>query len=424
MNSSPKAEVITIGDEILYGQINDTNSQWLGEQLSSIGIPLARKTTVGDSAEVIRNALQEASQRAEVIITTGGLGPTQDDVTKRTFAEFFGVQISRRPEVLTHIEQLLTNYGLSMDALNETQADLPENALAIMNHWGTAPGMWFEHNGKVWIAMPGVPREMKAMMRDFALPRLQKHFKTPFITHRMIRTVGIPESKLAPLLAEWEQQFPTNVKLAYLPRLAEVRLRLTAWGNSAQESLTLIDTQLRGFPPVARPYTYAFENEELEETIGKQLIAAQKTLAVAESCTGGLIANRITNIAGCSAYFLGGVVAYSNAVKESQLGVHSSTLEQFGAVSEETVREMAEGVRQRLQADCALAVTGIAGPGGATPHKPVGTIWIGYADQNGTQAKLLNLSKNRMANIQVTATLALNLLRQQLEAQAHSANPS
>lgn len=414
-NNTPKAEVITIGDEILYGQINDTNSQWLGEKLSSIGIPVIQKTSIGDDKQVIINALHAAGRRAEVIITTGGLGPTKDDITKKTFAEFFNTKITKRPEIVEHISQLLEKYGLKMDALNETQAEIPENAEAIMNHWGTAPGMWFEFNQKIWISMPGVPREMKAMMKEFAFPKIQKHFRTPNITHQIIRTVGIPESQLAPILSDWENSFPENLKLAYLPRVSEVRLRLTASTETKEDAATIINSYIKTYPEEAQKYTYAFENEELEETLGKILSQQNTSLATAESCTGGLIANRITNIPGCSAYFKGGIVAYSNEVKESQLGVKRSTLLSHGAVSEETVREMAQGARERLNATYGIAVTGIAGPGGAVPGKPVGTIWIGYADKNGSDAKLLRLSKNRTINIQLTATAALNFLRKKIE---------
>lgn len=411
---TPKAEVITIGDEILYGQINDTNSQWLGEKLSSIGIPLAQKTTVGDGKSSILAALNAANLRADVIITTGGLGPTKDDITKKTIAEFFGVEITKRPEILEHVSSLLEKYGLKMDALNETQAEIPENATTITNNWGTAPGMWFEFNNKVWISMPGVPREMKAMMKEFVFPKLQNHFRTPHIKHQIIRTVGIPESQLAPILSDWENRFPNNLKLAYLPRISEVRLRLTASTKNDSEADKLIQSFVEIYPEEAKKHTYAFDNEELEETLGKILLKKNATVATAESCTGGLIANRITNIAGCSAYFNGGVVAYSNDVKESQLGVKHETLLKHGAVSEETAREMAQGVRERLKATYGIAVTGIAGPSGAVPGKPVGTIWIGYADKNGTDAKLLSLSKNRLLNIQITATTALNLLRKKI----------
>jgi len=262
--NTPKAEVITIGDEILYGQIIDTNSQWLGEKLSNLGVPLVQKTTVSDNRIAILEALAAASKRADVIITTGGLGPTKDDITKKTLAEFFGVKIAKRPEILEHVSSLLEKYGLKMDLLNETQAELPENAEAITNHWGTAPGMWFEFNDKIWISMPGVPREMKAMMEEFAFPKIQKYFRTPHIQHNIIRTVGIPESQLAPILSDWENSFPENLKLAYLPRISEVRLRLTASAGNKEESSRLIQSFINLYPEEAKKYTYAFVNEEIE----------------------------------------------------------------------------------------------------------------------------------------------------------------
>ncbi|GAB4327337.1 MAG: competence/damage-inducible protein A [Flammeovirgaceae bacterium] len=408
------AEVLTIGDEILYGQITDTNSQWIGEELSKIGVNIIRKTSVGDDKVQILKALQEAESRASIILTTGGLGPTKDDITKNTFAEYFGVGMTMRNEVLENIKELFRQRGRELTQLNEMQALVPENAEVIMNLVGTAPGMWFMKNGKVFVSMPGVPHEMKKMMTDTILPKIQKTFKTPHIYHKSVKTIGIAESKLAKTIEAWEDALPSHIKLAYLPRLGQVRLRLTCIGENLNALQAEAEELVQKLKPLIGEYIFAYEDEEIEVTIGKLLKDRKETLAVAESCTGGMVSNLITNVAGCSTYFVGGIVAYSNDVKISQLGVKKETLDTYGAVSEQTAMEMAEGIRKRLKTTYGIATTGIAGPDGGTPTKPVGTIWIGFSSEKETVAKQLNLTKDRLINIQLTYSAVMNLLRKRI----------
>lgn len=408
------AEIITIGDEILYGQIVDTNSQWLSAELDKAGIRTNRKISISDREEEILAALAESASRADIIITTGGLGPTKDDITKHTFAKYFGVELTYREEVTENIARLLKSRGREMNDLNETQGYVPENGEVIMNKIGTAPGMWFEKDGKVYVSMPGVPHEMKKMMSEVAIPRMQEVFHTPSIYHKMVKTIAVAEAKLAKILEEWEANLPEQIKLAYLPRMGQVRLRLTAVGMDLAELKTLVAQEVEKLQPLIGKYIYAYDGEEVEHTIGKLLKERGKKMASAESCTGGLIANKITDIAGCSEYFEGGIVAYSNEVKEQQLGVKAETLKAHGAVSEQTAKEMAENVRLKYGADYGIATTGIAGPGGATPDKPVGTIWIAYSDEHETVAKHYQLTDNRMLNVNFTYNLAMNLLRRKL----------
>ncbi len=408
------ADIITIGDEILYGQIEDTNSQWLSEALNKVGIRIRRKLSIGDTKEEILEALKEGNERAQVVITTGGLGPTKDDLTKKLFAEYFGVEMTHRPEVYVKLEELFAARKKLLNDLNAQQALVPSNGEVIMNEVGTAPGMWFKHKGTVFISMPGVPHEMKRMMSKVAIPKLQKYFNTPFIFHRMVKTIGIAEAVLAETLEEWEANLPEVVKLAYLPRLGQVRLRLTAIGQNKEELERIVNEEVEKLRPIIHEHVYAYDDEEVEHTVGKQLMKLGKKLATAESCTGGLIADKITDIAGCSAYYQGGMIAYSNDVKQSQLGVKLETLEAHGAVSEQTAIEMAKGAMERCQADFGLSTTGVAGPGGGSPEKPVGTVWIGYADKEKAYAKHYLLTKDRMMNVNFTYNLAMNILRREL----------
>lgn len=404
------AEIITIGDEILYGQITDTNSQWIGAELGKVGFRIIRKTSIGDTREEILTALEEASKRADIILTTGGLGPTKDDITKHTFEEYFDSESTFREEVFDNIGRLFKARGREITELNRQQAYVPKIGEVVMNEVGTAPGMWFPHNEKVYISMPGVPHEMKKMMTDTIIPKLQDTFHTPHIYHKMVRTIGIPESTLSNMLEEWELALPEHIKLAYLPRLGQVRLRLTATGMNLETLENDVESELNKIRPLLGEKMYSEDDLEIEQIIAKILSEKQQTLATAESCTGGLVANRITDIAGASAFFQGGIVSYSNDIKISQLGVKPETLKAFGAVSEETAREMAENVREKYGTDYGIATTGIAGPTGGTPTKPVGTIWIAYADKNNTITKLLQLSSSRKLNVNATANAVLKLL--------------
>ncbi|HEY4650038.1 MAG TPA: competence/damage-inducible protein A [Pontibacter sp.] len=410
------AEIITIGDEILYGQIVDTNSAWMGTELTKIGIKVKQITSVSDSAEHIVAALDEAQTRANIILITGGLGPTKDDLTKDVLTAYFHTSLKLHEPSLADIAAIFSKRGIEVTELNRQQAFLPESCTPVRNVLGTAPGMWFEQRGKVFVSMPGVPFEMKQMMTDIVLLQLKAHFKTPEIIHKVIQTTGIAESMLAEKLETWELALPPHIKLAYLPYLAGVRLRLTGSGDDAASLEQELQTEVGKLSQLIPKYIFAYGEVSLEEAVGNLLKERGLTIATAESCTGGYLAHKFTSIPGSSAYFTGSIVAYSNEVKVQQLGVGPETLAQHGAVSEATVREMAENVRRKLNASIGVATSGIAGPGGGTDEKPVGTIWIAYADAGKTIAKQLNYNKTRLLNIEYTALVALNLIRQSLPA--------
>ncbi len=414
MTNTIRAEVITIGDEILFGQITDTNTAWIGTELTNIGIRVMRKTSIGDQREAILQILREAHPRADVIIITGGLGPTKDDITKKTLCEYFSVDMVRNPDALALVTDFFEKRGREITEINRGQADLPANAVYLQNDWGTAPGMWFEQENTVYVSLPGVPFEMKHLMTNRVLPKLADRFDPPIIKHKMIRTVGIGESFLAERIADWEDSLPSHIKLAYLPHFGQVRLRLTATGT---DELTL-DRELAGevakVMPLISKHVFGYDADELEAVIGRLLTEKKLTLATAESCTGGYVASRITSIPGSSAYFLGSVVSYSNEVKVNQLRVSAETIQQVGAVSEAVSIQMAEGVREILKADIGIATSGIAGPDGGTPDKPVGTIWIAVSTNRRTVTRLLKLGPYRDQNIQLTTTYLLNLLREEV----------
>ncbi|MBB3700258.1 competence/damage-inducible protein A [Flammeovirga yaeyamensis] len=410
MNKPTSVEIVTIGDEILYGQITDTNSQWMGTELNKIGLKVIRKTSIGDTKEEILGILKEASDRADVVLITGGLGPTKDDITKKTIAEYFGVGMTFRDEVLANLEELFKNRNRKMTDLNRLQAEVPANGKVLMNDVGTAPGMWFEEDDTVFVSMPGVPREMKFLMSTHVLPQLQKKFDTPHIVHKMLRTMGIPESFLAQTIEEWENNLPEFIKLAYLPRFGQVRLRLTAIGDDKALLHSAIAEEVEKLKPLLGEKLYAEEDVEIEYMIMEKMIEKGLSLATAESCTGGFVAHRITKMAGCSTFYNGGIVSYSNEIKMSQLGVNEETLSNHGAVSEQTAIEMAQNVKAKYGADFGISTTGIAGPGGGTPDKPVGTVWIGISTPTETKAKLLQLTKQREVNITATSNNILQWL--------------
>ncbi|MEA5138133.1 competence/damage-inducible protein A [Arcicella rigui] len=406
-----RAEIITIGDEILYGQITDTNTQWISAELDKIGIRTVRKSSVGDTEEAILQIFNEASQRADLVIVTGGLGPTKDDITKKTFCKYFGSSLEIHPQALIDLTAFFKKRGREVTGLNKGQAELPTNATYIENTMGTAPGMWFEHEGVVYISMPGVPYEMKGLMTLSLLPKIQEHFKTPVIFHKVIRTVGIGESLLAEMIDEWEDALPSHIKLAYLPSMGSVKLRLTGFGDNIDTLEQEVEAEFQKVLPIIQEFVYGFGNDELEEVVGRLLKEKGLTVSVAESCTGGYLGHQFTKVAGSSAYFMGGILSYSNEVKINQLGVKAETLAKFGAVSEETVIEMSENIRKLCNTSFGLATSGIAGPDGGTPDKPVGTIWIAIASEHQTITKKLQLGGFREQNIHLTAINILNLLR-------------
>ena len=406
-----KAEIITIGDEILYGQITDTNTQWISAELDKIGIKTIRKSSVGDSEEAILEIFEESSKRADIVIVTGGLGPTKDDITKKTFCKYFNTELVINPQALADVTAFFKLRGRELSDLNKGQGEIPANATFIQNTMGTAPGMWFEQDEVVYISMPGVPFEMKGMMTLTLLPKLQEHFKTPSIFHKVIRTVGIGESYLAEMIEMWEDALPEHIKLAYLPSVGNVKLRLTGFGENLNILENQVEEQLQKILPTIQEYIYGFGNDELEEVVGRLLIKNKQTVSVAESCTGGYLGHQFTKVSGSSAYFIGGILSYDNAAKINQLGVKEETLNTYGAVSEKTVTEMSENVRKLMGTTYGLATSGIAGPSGGTPEKPVGTIWIAIATENKTITKQLTLGGSREQNIHLTTINILNLLR-------------
>ncbi|MBX2899839.1 MAG: competence/damage-inducible protein A [Cyclobacteriaceae bacterium] len=408
------AELLTIGDEILYGQIVDTNAQWMSIELDKIGIKVVRKTTVGDVESEILTAFEEAEKRADVILITGGLGPTSDDLTKPCLAKYFNCNLAINAEALAEVTEFFKSRGRELTELNRQQAALPTACQKITNALGTAPGMWFDKGDKVFMSMPGVPHEMKKIMTDHVIPRLGKKFELPVIHHKVIRTIGIGESMLAEKIAAWENALPSHIKLAYLPSLGEVKLRLTGFGSSLAQLESETTELVEKLKALVSPYIYGYGETPIEVVVGETLRSRKLTLSIAESCTGGYLSHLITSVPGSSEYFLGTMIPYAYEIKMRQLGVKPETLEKFGAVSEPTIIEMANIVRAKFSTDIGVATSGIAGPGGATPDKPVGTVWIAYSDKYQTVTKKLSLTKDRMLNIRLASIAVLNLIRQSL----------
>lgn len=405
------AELLTIGDELLYGQILDTNSQWMSVALADAGIKVLYKTTVGDQSDHILKAFADAEKRVDILLITGGLGPTSDDLTKPCLAKYFGCKLKIHEEALVEVTEFFRSRGRELTEVNRQQAALPECCQKITNKVGTAPGMWFERNGKVFVSMPGVPHEMKLMMSELIIPKLKLTFTTPTILHKVIRTIGLGESFLAERISDWEKALPPYIKLAYLPGLGEVKLRLTGIGNSLDLLRDEIENLTTNLNALIGEYIYGYGDEPLEAALGKMLLKKKLTLSIAESCTGGYLSHLITSVPGSSMYFQGSMIPYAYEIKIAQLGVNTETLNQFGAVSEETIREMANLVRLKFKTEIGVATSGIAGPGGATPEKPVGTVWIACADQHRVVSKKLQLTKDRMLNIRYASMAALNLIR-------------
>lgn len=408
------AEIITIGDEILIGQVVDTNSAWMAKQLNLVGIKVKQVSSVSDDADHIIEALQLAEKRAKIILITGGLGPTKDDITKFTLARYFGMGMRRDEETLAHIKGIFARLKRPMIESNMHQADVPDGCTVIQNKNGTAPCMWFEHDGNVIVSMPGVPFEMMYLMEEEILPRLSNSFRLPYIYHKTILTAGIGESFLAAEIAETEDSLPGHIKLAYLPRLGQVRLRLSGSGTDELVLQQEVEQYARRIVDKIKRYVIVEEDIALEKAMLNIMEKRNLTLSTAESCTGGYIAQLITQHPGCSAVYAGGAVVYSNELKKSVLGVGQQTLEDYGAVSEETVTEMARGALEHFQTDYAVAVTGIAGPDGGTSGKPVGTVWIAVASNKGVTAKLFAFGNKRAQNIERSAIAALSMILNEL----------
>jgi nicotinamide-nucleotide amidase len=413
------AEVVTIGDEILYGQITDTNTQWMSTELDKIGIKTVRKSSVGDQEDKILQIFEEAESRADIVLLTGGLGPTKDDITKKTLCKYFDDELVINEDALAFITDFFTKRGRPMTELNRLQAAVPSKCTYLANKTGTAPGMWIEHKGNdnrttIFVSMPGVPHEMKYLMTNEVIPRLQAFFETPIIYHKMIRTIGVGESFLAEKIEDWEDNLPVHIKLAYLPSFGQVRLRLTAVGNDKETLAKEVESEIEKVLPIISSFVFGYDNDDLEVAIGKELKKKGLTVSAAESCTGGFISHLFTKVSGSSAYFMGSVVSYDNSVKINVLGVKEETIQEHGAVSEETVIQMAEGVRNLMKTDFAIATSGIAGPDGGTPEKPVGTLWMACAMEGRTVARKVQMANQRETNINYGSVVALNLLRKML----------
>jgi len=409
------AHILTIGDEILIGQIVDTNSAWMSQQLNLRGISVVAKSSVGDTRQAIIEGIEHAATTAQVVIMTGGLGPTKDDITKKTLAAMFGSGMSLHQETYDRVMGYFTKLGRSMPPAMVDQATLPDLATILPNKVGTAPGMWFERADKVYISLPGVPFEMEYLMTAEVLPRLVERFQTRPIMHRTLLTVG--EGNIARRIEAFEDALPAHIKLAYLPALGQVRLRLTGvWpGEVTDASETLLvaelDAQAAELEALLPDLVFGHGEESLSQAVGNILIKQGKMIATAESCTGGYVAHLITSVSGASTYFPGGVVSYSYEMKEKMLGVKADTLSQFGAVSEEVVREMSLGALEAFGADVALSISGIAGPNGGTADKPVGTVWMAVSSRERTVVQKHLFGRDRLKNIQMTGTYALNLVR-------------
>lgn len=406
------ATIITIGDEILIGQIVDTNSAFISRCLNDAGITVIEKLSVGDQRQEIVRALDRSLLRNEIVILTGGLGPTKDDLTKKTLADYFDMTLVRDEQVYRMVEQMLSLRGIEFNALNKEQALVPDGCTVLPNRNGTAPGMWFERDGHVVVSLPGVPFEMKALMQEEVMPRLKKRFALHANVHRTIITFGLAESVLAETIAPWENALPAFLHLAYLPSPSAIRLRLSAYDTDRETAERAINDQFAALEKLIGPYIVGWEDgTTVQESVASLLKERRKTVAVAESCTGGAIASRFTALPGASAYFLCGVVSYSNEAKIALLGVDPETLARHGAVSREVAEQMAEGVRRIAGADYAVATTGIAGPTGGSPEKPVGTVWIAVATPEKTIARKMVYGKLREQNIERASASAINMLR-------------
>ena len=411
-----KATIITIGDEILIGQIVDTNSVSIAKHLNAAGIVVHEKVSIGDDSTQIVRSVERALGDSNVVVITGGLGPTKDDITKKTLAGMFGCELVPDQRVADHVKRMLEGRGIEFNELNRGQAMVPACCTVLFNAHGTAPGMWFERDGKVVVSLPGVPYEMEHLMQDEVMPRLKAHFELRQIIHRTMITAGLPESMLAAKIEAWENALPSYLKLAYLPNPGAVRLRLSAYEVEGESVSKEIERQFEALRKIIPHNIIGYETATMQELVHKLLTERGLTLATAESCTGGLMGKRITDVPGASACYLGGVVSYQNKVKENLLRVRHETLITKGAVSEDTACQMAEGVRKALGADIGISTTGVAGPGGGTPEKPVGLIYVGISTKDKTWAvRILRPHQSRESLRRLASSTAFDLVRRHLE---------
>jgi nicotinamide-nucleotide amidase len=405
-----RAEIITIGDEILIGQIVDTNSAWMAQKLNLAGIKVKQISSVSDDRQHILEALNESKSRADLILITGGLGPTKDDITKKTLAEYFKTGYRLDQDALENVKRIFLKYKAPLLEINIKQAEVLDNCVTLLNLNGTAPGMWIEHEDKIFVSMPGVPFEMMYMMEEQVIPKIKQAFKLPIIIHHTILTAGIGESILAEKIESIEDSLPEHIKLAYLPKLGTVRVRLSGDGQNEEQLKKEISIYAKRIIDKIHEFVIAENDTPIEKVILDFMEAENLSLSVAESCTGGYISHQFTQHPGSSKVFLGGAVTYSNSLKISILGVSEITINNFGAVSEETVKEMSEGAKSAFHSDYSIAVSGIAGPDGGTIEKPVGTVWIAVTGKTKTITKTYNFGNKRTQNIERSATTALVLL--------------
>jgi len=405
-----RAEIITIGDEILIGQIVDTNSAWMAQKLNLAGINVKQISSVSDDRQHILEALNESKSRADLILITGGLGPTKDDITKKTLAEYFNTGYRLDQDALENVKRIFLKYKAPLLEINIKQAEVLDNCVTLLNLNGTAPGMWIEHEDKIFVSMPGVPFEMMYMMEEQVIPKIKQAFSLPVILHHTILTAGIGESMLAEKIESIEDSLPEHIKLAYLPKLGTVRVRLSGNGHNEELLKKEISVYANRIVDKIADFVMAENDTPIEKVIIDFMESRNLSLSVAESCTGGYISHQITQHPGSSKVFLGGAVTYSNSLKISILGVSKNTLDNYGAVSEQTVKEMSEGAKSAFHSDYSIAVSGVAGPDGGTGEKPVGTVWIAVSGKTKTITKTYNFGNKRTQNIERSGTTALILL--------------
>ncbi len=406
-----RSALITIGDEILIGQVTDTNAVWIAKELNKIGVAVGEMVTVSDEPGQIRETLDRYLGKFDLLIMTGGLGPTKDDLTKQTLAEYFESPMITVPEVKEKITAYFRERGRTMIESNLLQAEVPEVCQVLVNNHGTAPGMWFEKKGSILVSLPGVPYEMKGLMQDEVLPLIRERVSVPEVVHKTIMTQGVPESYLAELLKDWESNLPKCVKLAYLPRPGIVRLRLTASGKCAGDAEHLLKDLVNKLLDIIPMHIFGYDDISLEKALGDTLKAKGLTVATAESCTGGNIAHLLTSVPGSSEYFSGSVIAYQNEVKTTTLKVDEGVINMYGSVSKEVVEQMVQGVMKALKSDTAIATSGVAGPGGGTGDKPVGTTWISVAYREKVFSEKYQFGGTRERIIDQASFTAMQLLR-------------
>lgn len=404
-------EIITIGDEILIGQILDTNSTWMAEKLNNLGIKVHRISSISDTKEAIFSAIDTSFKEVDLILMTGGLGPTKDDITKQALTDYFNTELVLHEPTLKTVKSFFEARKMNFNEMNHLQAMLPKDCTVLRNDLGTAQGMLFEKGEKVLISMPGVPYEMKGLMENEIVPRLPDYFELSAIFHKTIRTVGIPESELAEIMGDWANALPPHIKLAYLPSYGQVRLRMSAYGDHIEQLRSEVNDQQQKLEPLIEKYIFGYDRTTLEEAVGAMLAEKNISISTAESCTGGYISNALVAVPGSSAYYQGSIVAYHNDIKKEFLEVSEEILREHGAVSEQVVAKMAESIREKFGTDLGVATSGIAGPGGGTPEKPVGTVWVALSDGKITKTKLLSLFRNRDTNIKRTTIYVLDMIR-------------